>query len=303
MAWCGSTPIFDTKSSLITTDGNILDWLDRPGDIDWHVYHDGLSFFALFPQAWPHVLGSRFHDFETFLYDMKTRAPGKREVIIVEPSYQDGPHVGSDRPNDNHPPLAVGWGEEFLRRTYEAVSANPERWAKTVMLLYYDEHGGFFDHASPKLVPYQTTGNPSHRFETTGPRVPALVISPLVARGSVCKEFFDHTSVLQFLAERFTPGVPYSAEVDARSKFGIASISKALLDTPRTDTAPAPSIAIPVSTTLGSTVAAPPNGDMQKAFERAAVGMMNNHPDEVGKKYPELFHWKAAADAARGVKS
>jgi phospholipase C len=131
--------------------------------------------------------------------------------------------------------------------------------------------------------------------------VPAVIVSPLVAPASVCQQQFDHTSVLQFLAELFTPGQPFSGPVDNRRKQGIASISVALGDAPRPESPPAPSQVIPVTTALGGRVALPQT-DMQKALEQAANALMSNRPQETGKKYPELFQWKAAADAARGVK-
>jgi hypothetical protein len=47
---------------------------------------------------------------------------------FFESVYKDAPQITPTRANDNHPPLAVGWGEEFLRRTYEAISCNPKKW-------------------------------------------------------------------------------------------------------------------------------------------------------------------------------
>jgi phospholipase C len=302
MAWCGGSQIHDTKARLIPTDSTLLDWLDGAG-VRWRVYHDGLSFFALYPKAWKQVLGDGFRDYEFFFHDLSSApAAGDPQVIIVEPSYQDGPHFGSDRPNDNHAPLAVGWGEEFLRRTYEAVRANPDRWASTVLVLYYDEHGGFFDHVAPPSISYATREDRPHAFTSAGPRVPAVVVSPLVSRGAVCSAQLDHTSILQLLAELFTPGQDYNADVRARRLQGIASLSVALEDVQRTDAPPPPSQAIPVTTVLGRSLAAPPGSGMQAAFEDAAQALIQQEPALTAKKYPELFQWKAAVEAARGQK-
>ena len=303
VAWTGSSEIYDTKIRLIPSQDTVLDWLDRAG-VRWRVYHDGLSFFALLPRAWGHVLGDKFRDFENYLYDMvhEPIAQGP-EVIIVEPSYQDGPHLGSDRPNDNHAPLAIGWGEEFLRRTYEAARANPERWAKTVMVLYYDEHGGFYDHVAPPMVRYTTKGGDAHAFATAGPRIPGIIISPHVSRGSVSHLQFDHTSILQFLAERFTPGQDYSADVRARQDQGIVSLSAALHDVPILAAPPPPPQPIPAPTVLGRSLANPPTTAMQSAFENAANELMKQEPQRTAQKYPELFHWKTAAETARGEKA
>jgi phospholipase C len=302
MAWCGASRIYTTGAQLIPSDGTLLDWMDQAG-VRWRVYHDGLSCFALFPDAWEHLLGEHFRDYESYLHDMQLEPVSEGpQVIVVEPSYQNAPHLGSDRPNDNHAPLAVGWGEEFLRRTYEAARVNPERWAKTVMIVYYDEHGGFFDHVAPLEIPYRTGGSDPHQFATTGPRVPAIIVSPLVARGSVSHVQLDHTSVLQLLAELFTPGKPYSPDVEARRAQGIASVSALLGDAPRADAPPPPTQPIAVETVLGRTVTEPPSSKSQSLFERAAQELLTKHPDLTAQKYPELHHWMAAVETGRGQK-
>jgi phospholipase C len=301
MAFCGASQIFDTSPTarLIPCDEMLFDWLERAG-VRWRVYHDGLSFFALYPHAWPYVLSEHFRDLEHYFYDMQVEPVDTGpQVIIVEPSYNDGPHIGPDHPNDNHPPLAVGWGEDFLRRVYQAATVNPERWSKTVLVHYYDEHGGFYDHVPPPAIRYQTRGNPSHTFASLGPRVPGLVVSPRVSPGAVCHALFDHTSVLQLLAERFTPGTPYSAEVDQRRQQGIHSLSIALEDIPRTDVPRVPADPIPVASALGSGVVLRPANGNQASFDLAASQLLASQPVATGQKYPDLYHWKMAVDAER----
>jgi phospholipase C len=301
MAFCGSSEIYDTSSGprLIPTEDMLFNWLERNG-IRWRVYHDGLSFFALYPRAWELVLGENFRDFEAYFQDMQTEPiETGPQVIIVEPSYNDSPHIGPDQPNDNHPPLAIGFGEEFLRRAYQAATVNPNRWRNTVVIHYYDEHGGFYDHVPPPPIPYTTKGNPAHAFKSLGVRIPGIIVSPYVDPASVCTELFDHTSVLQFLAEIFTPGIPYSAEVEDRKARGIKSISAALSDTPRADIPAVPNDPIPVQTILGTGVRVRPSNDLQASFELAAEKLMASNPAASAKKYPELFQWKAALDAER----
>jgi phospholipase C len=298
MAFCGESSIYKTALQTISAKNNIFEWLDSAG-INWRVYHDGLSFFTLYPRLWKHVLGSRFKDNEFLFSDLKEGdAP---QVIIVEPTYHDGPHIGSDHPNDNHAPLAIGWGEDFLRRTYEAAIANPAIWAETLMIVYYDEHGGFHDHVPPPSINTSIATEPPHAFDTLGPRVPALLVSPWVEPGKVCHEIFDHTSVLQFLAEKFTPGTPYSSEVAARSRSGaaIASISKALSNVLSPSAPPPPAGAINVHSALGQTIVTAPQSDMGRAFEQAARAIMDQEPEATKVKYPELYQWKAAVDTAR----
>jgi phospholipase C len=119
-----------------------------------------------------------------------------------------------------HPPAAPIAGEFEAARVLAALTADRERWAKTALILTYDEDGGFFDHVRPPTAPpgtpdeYITVSSlPPEAQGIRGPiglgfRVPTLVISPFSRGGLVSSEVFDHTSVLQFLEARFGAEVP-----------------------------------------------------------------------------------------------
>src|ERR1700732_5263921 len=131
--------------------------------------------------------------------------------------------VGSVFTSD-HPPSPSVFGENILSLLITALSANPALWAKTVLLVTYDENGGVFDHVShvpthtgtpgeyvtaPAVPDPTVAGSPA----ITGPiglgvRVPTLIISPFSLRGFVSSDLFDHTSVLRFLETRFGAEVP-----------------------------------------------------------------------------------------------
>jgi phospholipase C len=299
MAFYGDTHNHLTRSGLIDIDNSIFDWMTKAG-IRWRVYHDGLSFFVLYPKLWHYVFGGNFRKYEELAADMlhepEETAP---QVIIVEPSYQDSPHIGSDRPNDNHAPLAIGWGEEFLRNTYRALIANTKKWEGTVMITYYDEHGGFYDHVPPPNIAYQTKATPPFDFTSLGPRIPGIIASPLVKPGSVCHAQFDHTSVLNFLSEKFAPGKPISETVTKRHSQGIASITEALTnDVPWAPPQP-PTTPINVQTALGRSIQTAPQSDVAQSFEIAANEILKQKPDDTKRVYPELFLWKEAVSKAR----
>jgi hypothetical protein len=82
-----------------------------------------------------------------------------------------------------------------------------------MMIVTYDEHGGFFDHTTPLNI---TAVAADQFFRTTGVRVPAFVISPHVGPGTVFHGPLDHTSILQMLADRFRPDKVYSKAVTDR---------------------------------------------------------------------------------------
>ncbi|HLI01285.1 MAG TPA: alkaline phosphatase family protein [Acidimicrobiales bacterium] len=117
------------------------------------------------------------------------------------------PNGASEHPAE--PGASPAQGAAFVSSIIAALAANPDVWAKTVMILQYDENDGLFDHVPPPTPPagtpgefVQVAGEPNWPIGA-GFRVPCLAISPWSMGGYVCSEKFDHTSVLQFL-ERVT---------------------------------------------------------------------------------------------------
>lgn len=99
--------------------------------------------------------------------------------------------------NDDHPAHDIQRGQAFVASIYKALAQSP-RWFKTLLIVTYDEHGGFFDHVPPPKVP-----DDNAEFEQLGFRVPAFVIGPTVKKGYVCKTQLDHSSVAATLRTRF----------------------------------------------------------------------------------------------------
>lgn len=293
MALAGKSIVDDTFT-LIPEQDTLLDWLSAR-KIDWRVYHDGaVSFFALMKQYWGLIVGDGFRRFDSLqgdLHDANSPAP---QVVIIEPAYADAPF--EQHPNDNHPPLPIAFGENFLSRVYRAISSAPAAVSsRSVLIVIHDEHGGFWDHVPPQPTPGYTsiTGT---RFETTGPRVPAYIISPLVsAKRCVDDLLFDHTSILQFVAERFAPsGGTYSHEVDLRADLGFSSVSKLLdLSAPRV-MPPMPDFPLTAPMTLQQQ--RPIQSTGQRAFVQALDSMLasSQYRSQILTKYPSLHAWDAA---------
>jgi phospholipase C len=93
---------------------------------------------------------------------------------------------------DDHPPAHSMLGQVFLGSVHNALAQSP-LWDKTLLVIYYDEHGGFFDHEPPPTVP---DDRPEEGLDQLGMRVPALVCGPWVRRGFVSDERFEHCSAL-----------------------------------------------------------------------------------------------------------
>jgi phospholipase C len=99
--------------------------------------------------------------------------------------------------NDGHPPYDFGLCEAFLSSIHRAL-AQSVHWPRALLVVLFDEHGGYFDHVAPPTVP-----DPNPDFRQIGFRVPAVVIGPQVRSGAVISTPYDHVSILATLATRF----------------------------------------------------------------------------------------------------
>jgi phospholipase C len=117
-------------------------------------------------------------------------------VAWIDPNFVDtGGAVSS---NDDHPPSDLRAGQELVLKVFNAVVRSPA-WATTLLVITYDEHGGFFDHVEPPAASDDSTDPAFHAY---GPRVPALVVSPRLGT-RVSHEVFDHTSIIKTCLVRF----------------------------------------------------------------------------------------------------
>lgn len=221
MAMAGESLVIDNAPAGLPFQKLVYDWL-RDNKIAWAAYQWGgfLPFFSLMPHWFLEIVVSlttsqqgapgHFRRYDRFKQEWGADAPAPN-VIFIEPEYTDGPH---NAPNDDHPPTGIAPGQAFLADIYNALTSNPKKWAKTMLVVTYDEHGGFFDHVPPLSIETMVSGQ---KFATTGVRVPAFVISPYARRG-VFSGHLDHTSLLQLLDDRFGGGPGYSTVVNERQK-------------------------------------------------------------------------------------
>jgi phospholipase C len=106
--------------------------------------------------------------------------------------------------NDDHPDHDIQLGQALIAAVYKALAASPQ-WSSCLLVITYDEHGGFFDHVPPPL-----TYDDDPDFIRLGFRVPSLVVGPFVRKGCVISETFEHVSILKTLCTRF--GLPHLNE-------------------------------------------------------------------------------------------
>ena len=115
-------------------------------------------------------------------------------VSFVDPRFED---EASGTSNDDHPHADIRAGEAFLNQVYDAVRTGPG-WENTVLIINYDEWGGFYDHVAPTRAP-----DVSPQTALRGFRVPCVLISPLARRGHVSHHVYDHTSILRMIEWRW----------------------------------------------------------------------------------------------------
>jgi phospholipase C len=100
--------------------------------------------------------------------------------------------------NDDHPTTDVAHGQALVSLIYAAIAKSPQ-WSKTLLVVVYDEHGGFFDHVSPPAA----VDDDMATFGRYGVRVPAFFVGAHVEPGRCVHTVFDHTSLLQTIFQRF----------------------------------------------------------------------------------------------------
>lgn len=297
IALAGDTSIDVTERQVTDDLPLVTDWAEKH-ELSWRVYSNYVSLFMLFKGAdfFEHPNFRPYGDLEDDIEELS--AEEFPDLVIIEPDYQSVPHPSDMVPNDNHAPLPVRNGERFLKDVYDTLTADPEIWAGTVLVHTYDEHGGFWDHVSPPQVPYEPPEGADfdEPFKSLGPRVPGLVISPLVRSATVFHGCLDHTSVLQFIAEALGPdGAEFSPSVTARlENSGLQSLSNALnLSTPRSDipdSPPAPDNPRCVEDLRreGFDVGSEP---VEHAMRRRCEQLMAEREATMRDLWPGLFDW------------
>jgi phospholipase C len=197
----------------INNQGKAYSWETYPerleqAGISWRVYHDlddyecnVLKFFTQYQKAprssalYEHALKNR--PFYELLSDLRTgNIP--QVTWIVPPSTLS-----------EHPDYLPAAGEDHTAQVLAALWSNPKLWARTAVIINYDENDGLFDHVAPPTPP---AGTPDEFIDGLpiglGFRVPCFVISPFSRGGYVCGTTFDHTSTLKLIEARFGVEVP-----------------------------------------------------------------------------------------------
>jgi phospholipase C len=193
---------------------------DRVADagLNGRYYFSDVPFVAL----WESKYLSISRPLSAFLTDCKTgQLPN---VAFVDPGFL-GEDQGSS--TDDHPHADMRVGERFLNDVYEAVTSSPA-WGRTLLVITFDEWGGFFDHVAPALAP-----DVSPLFERRGFRIPVVLVSPFARRRTVDHGVYDHTSVLRLIEWRWNLPPLSVRDANATNLAQALDFSHSSLDAPR----------------------------------------------------------------------
>lgn len=202
----------DEPSFVRVLENKKVDWAWYAQDVPSVLMVD-LSLAGQLPEG-------RLRSLDRFFRDLQK--PTFPSVSWIDPNFVDMGSMGSNvaavgpaelldlnTANDDHPPTDVTHGQNFIYEVFKAIQESPH-WDSTLLIITYDEHGGFYDHVPPpRLADGLETGTP---FKWHGPRVPALVISPHVGRQLVFSQapssgtpakVVDHMSILKTVFLRF----------------------------------------------------------------------------------------------------
>ena len=132
----------------------------------------------------------KFHQFD-LKFKRDARDGKLPNLTVIEPRYFDLKGIPA---NDDHPSHDVANGQKLVKEVYEALRASPQ-WNETLLVITYDEHGGFYDHVQ---TPFENVPSPDgntgpapyfFRFDRLGVRVPTIMVSPWIKKGTGKRKF------------------------------------------------------------------------------------------------------------------
>jgi len=188
-------------------------------------------------------------------------------VSFVEPRFL-GESQGVS--NDDHPFADIRNGEAFLNLVYTAVTQSPA-WRNTLLVINFDEWGGFFEHVAPTAAPIPAADAAAGNLDgLRGFRVPCVIVSPWSRRGYVADGVYDHTSVLSMIEWRWNLRPLTVRDASARNLALALDFSTVDLDAPRYAVPPGP-FGTPCSSIIAAPFAGVSSGENWGGLRKVAL--------------------------------
>ncbi len=218
------------------TNGTIFDLLTE-AKLDWAVYMGDEFPQALHMDGMVETLAEgKFKPFSFLAPDLKASNFSK-SYVFIEPDWH--PFTKFKGGNSQHPVDDVTQGERLIKETYEAIRNSPV-WEKSLLIITYDEHGGFYDHVPPPATvePGDSATSPFNNkygfgFGQLGVRVPAVIVSPFIAKGVVDHRIYEHSSIPATIEGRFRLGALTQRDKQAERVNVLLTLNDPREDTPQ----------------------------------------------------------------------
>ncbi len=198
--------VWEALSGFKYPNGSVF---DRLGGGNWRLYQDKSGPIAgQIPQvsALKGIHGSYVNDLGKLNADLAGNYP--YAYTFIEPAYGDVVGNTYRRGSSQHPRDGLAAGDRLVARVYNTLRQSPV-WHQSMLIITYDEHGGFYDHVAPGVAPAPGDNPPPRHnksgfdFTRYGVRVPAIIVSPWVGKGVVDQVVRDHASVAATLTSLF----------------------------------------------------------------------------------------------------
>ena len=162
-------------------------------------HHQRFGYFSKTGLPWKTVFDISCNPkIPSFLEDAETGT--LQSVSWIDPAFTNFNPLGFPV-NDDHPMADIKDGQDLVLAVYDALASSP-KWDRSLLVIVYDEHGGFYDHVPPP----QAADDEPEMFGRYGVRVPAIIVSPWLEPHTVSHTLFDHTSIIKTILLRFCPG-------------------------------------------------------------------------------------------------
>ncbi len=226
--------------------GSIYEALDRAG-LDWRIYcGDPLPQVSALSVMDLETMRTHYHGFDHFHEDLQDSG-FSAAYTFIEPNYGvlERPLGSFQCGNSQHPTDDVTRGDALIKQVYEAIRQSP-LWESSLLLITYDEHGGFYDHVPPPAaVPPGDITDPKNnsngfQFDLLGVRVPTVIVSPWIPSNLIDHTEYDHTSLLSTVERIFGLGALTARDAAANDFLHLLSAERPR-PAPRTLPSPADS--------------------------------------------------------------
>jgi phospholipase C len=223
--------------------GSIYDSLDS-ASLDWAVYRDfqwwnpGGSFPQVLSIKDVHVWD--VGDLANFSSELNDPNGYGYTYTFIEPNYGDVSAETYEGGSSQHPMDGMSGGDNLIADVYEAIRNSP-LWETSLLIITYDEHGGFYDSVAPGKIAPPNDGSATSpplnvsgfAFDVAGVRVPTVVVSPLIPKEKrVDHTVYDHSSVLATLEKLFGLNPLTDRDAKANNLVPLLSLSAARSDCP-----------------------------------------------------------------------